>query len=136
MQIHILFVNTTQLSLPGNALVLASLRFKPFVVHTRLIQGTLSGLLGLRDFETTRTVLFQAVLNQISKVAHVTVRRGAVRQEFQTLLSKLEMHRMSTTGSLVTLIKGNKRFRLGKLTEINSRRTRRASGTSRGSFDP
>ena len=49
----------------------------------------------------------------------ITVRRGAVRQEFQTLLSKLEMHRMSTTGSLVTLIKGNKRFRLGKLTEIN-----------------
>ena len=49
----------------------------------------------------------------------ITVRRGAVRQEFQTLLSKLEMHRMSTSGSLVTLIKGNKRFRLGKLTEIN-----------------
>ena len=28
---------------------------------------------------------------------------------------------MSTSGSLVTLIKGNKRFRLGKLTEINMR---------------
>ena len=49
----------------------------------------------------------------------ITVRRGAVRQEFKTLIAKLEMHRMSTGGSLVTLIKGNKRFRLGKLTEIN-----------------
>ena len=54
-------------------------------------------------------------------IFEITVRRGAVRGEFQTLLAKLEMHRMSTSGSLVTLIKGNKRFRLGKLTEINMR---------------
>jgi hypothetical protein len=49
----------------------------------------------------------------------ITVKRGAVAQEFQQLLTKLSMHRMSTSDSLVTIIKGSRRYRLGKLSEIN-----------------
>ena len=54
-----------------------------------------------------------------SGIMEITVRRGAVRQEFQQLLNKLQMHRLSAWGSYVTLIKGTKRFRLGRLTDIN-----------------
>ena len=49
----------------------------------------------------------------------ITVKRGAISQEFQQLLSKLSLHRMSAFGSLVTIIKGSRRYRLGKLSEIN-----------------
>jgi predicted transcriptional regulator len=52
-------------------------------------------------------------------IMEITIRRGAVRQEFQQLLNKLQMHRISAWGSYVTLIKGTKRFRLGRLADIN-----------------
>ena len=49
----------------------------------------------------------------------ITIKRGAIAQEFQQLLSKLSMHRMGAFGSLVTIIKGTRRYRLGKLNEMN-----------------
>jgi hypothetical protein len=49
----------------------------------------------------------------------ITVRRGVIASEMQQLLSKLGMHRMSVHGSRIVIIKGNKRFRLGPLGEIN-----------------
>jgi hypothetical protein len=51
----------------------------------------------------------------------ITVRRGAIQQEFQQLLNKLQMHRLSAFGSYVTIIKGNKRYRLGKLSDVSLR---------------
>jgi len=49
----------------------------------------------------------------------ITVRRGVIASEMRQLLSKLSMHRMSVHGSHIVIIKGNKRFRLGPLDEIN-----------------
>ena len=52
-------------------------------------------------------------------VMEITVRRGAIAQEIKQLQNKLQMHRMSTWGTYVVLIKGTKRFRLGKLADLN-----------------
>ena len=49
-------------------------------------------------------------------VMEITVRRGTVRQEFQQLLNKL-----STQGCYITMIKGTKRFRLGRLADLSLR---------------
>jgi hypothetical protein len=49
----------------------------------------------------------------------ITIRRGANASELQQMVAKLSMHRMSVHGSHVVIIKGNKRFRLGPLGEIN-----------------
>ena len=49
----------------------------------------------------------------------ITVKRSAVKSEIDQVLQKLSMHRMSTYGSMVILIKGTRRYRLGKLTDIN-----------------
>ena len=59
------------------------------------------------------------VYRKRSGIFEITVKRGVSRPELQQMLSKLSMHRMSTGGSMVTIIKGRKRFRLGKLSEIN-----------------
>ena len=49
----------------------------------------------------------------------ITVKRGCIKQEMEQLMRKLVSHRLSSFGSLVTLIKGSKRYRLGKLSDIN-----------------
>jgi hypothetical protein len=49
----------------------------------------------------------------------ITIRRGASLSEMQQMLAKLSMHRMSVHGSHLVIIKGNKRFRLGPLGQIN-----------------
>ena len=49
----------------------------------------------------------------------ITIRRGATASEMQQMIAKLSMHRMSVYGSHIVIIKGNKRFRLGPLDEIN-----------------
>ena len=63
-----------------------------------------------------------------SGIMEITVRRGAVRQEFQQLLNKLQMHRMSAWTSYVTLIKGTKRFRLSLIEECTAQYGRPGSG--------
>ena len=52
-------------------------------------------------------------------VFEITVRRGVHQNEMQMLLSKLRMHRMSIGGSHVTIVKGNKRYRLGLLSSLD-----------------
>jgi hypothetical protein len=51
----------------------------------------------------------------------ITVKRGCIKQEMEQMMRKLVSHRLSSFGSLVTLIKGSKRYRLGKLSDINMR---------------
>ena len=52
----------------------------------------------------------------------ITVSRGATNSELQQLLSKLSMHRMSIAGSMLIIIKGNKRYRLGRLDQLDLRK--------------
>ena len=54
----------------------------------------------------------------------ITVRRGVIGSEIQQLLSKLSMHRLSMSGSYLVIIKGNKRYRLGRLSEFDLRELR------------
>ena len=54
-----------------------------------------------------------------SGTMEITVRRNVTTSEIRVLFSKLSAHRMSASGSNVVLIKGGKRFRLGKLSEID-----------------
>ena len=75
-----------------------------------------------RDQSGRSTVMDRSahvVYRKRSGVFEITAKRGVLRQELQQMLSKLSMHRMSVGGSMVTIIKGRKRFRLGKLSEIN-----------------
>ena len=51
----------------------------------------------------------------------ITVRRGVIGSELQQLLSKLSMHRMGMSGSYLVIIKGSKRLRLGRLTDLDLR---------------
>jgi hypothetical protein len=51
----------------------------------------------------------------------ITVRRGVIDSEIQQLLSKLSMHRMSMSGSFLVIIKGTKRYRLGRLVDMDLR---------------
>ena len=54
-----------------------------------------------------------------SGIMEITVRRGIIDSEIQLLLNKLQTHRMSTFGSYVVLIKGNRRVPVGKLESIS-----------------
>lgn len=54
----------------------------------------------------------------------ITLKRGAIDSEIQQVLQKLSMHRMSTHGSMLILIKGTRRYRLGKLSEVNLKHLR------------
>jgi hypothetical protein len=51
----------------------------------------------------------------------ITVRKGVIGSELQQMLSKLSMHRMGMSGSYLVIIKGSKRYRLGRLSEIDLR---------------
>ena len=51
----------------------------------------------------------------------ITVRRGVINAELQQLLSKLSLHRMSVHGSYATIIKGTKKYRLGRLDQLDLR---------------
>ena len=52
----------------------------------------------------------------------VTIRRGAIHSELQQLLSKLSLHRASVHGSYVVIIKGRKKYRLGRLDQLDFRK--------------
>jgi hypothetical protein len=56
-------------------------------------------------------------------VYEVTVRKGFSEQEIQLLLQKLRSHSMSTDAYIV-IIKGKKRYRLGKLRQYDLQRLR------------
>ena len=49
----------------------------------------------------------------------ITVRRGVTDYELDTLLAKLGSHRMSTIDSILYIIKGNKKMKLGKLDRVD-----------------
>ena len=51
-------------------------------------------------------------------IMEITVRRGATAYELQLLLTKLRSHRFGTE-AYITLIKGKKRYRLGKLRQYS-----------------
>ena len=55
-------------------------------------------------------------------VFEITVRRGVNNTELDQLLAKLSMHRISIHGSNVTVIKGNKKYRLGSLNRLDLRK--------------
>ena len=57
-----------------------------------------------------------------SGVFEVTVRRGAINAELQQLLSKLSLHRASVHGSYVVIVKGRKKYRLGRLDQLDLRK--------------
>jgi hypothetical protein len=52
-------------------------------------------------------------------IFEITIKDGASNQEFDQLLSKLNMHRVHQTGSRVTIIKGSRRYRLGVLSSLD-----------------
>lgn len=76
-------------------------------------------------YETGRSTVMDRSANVTYRkrngAMEITVKRGCIRQEMEQLLRKLVSHRLSTFGSLVTLIKGTRRYRLGKLQDINMR---------------
>ena len=59
------------------------------------------------------------VYRKRSGAFEITFRRGAGVQEFNNLIAKLDMHRMSVAGSYLVFIKGRRRYRLGKLTDLD-----------------
>ena len=52
----------------------------------------------------------------------ITVRRGVINGELQQLLSKLSAHRGSISSSYVSIIKGKKKYRLGRLDQLDLRK--------------
>ena len=52
-------------------------------------------------------------------VFEITIRKGVQNAEMDQMTSKLQMHRMHQDGSRVTIIKGTRRYRLGRLRDLD-----------------
>ena len=74
---------------------------------------------GSRGRSTIMDSSAHTVYRKRSGAFEITFRRGAGVQEFNNLIAKLDMHRMSVAGSYLVFIKGRRRYRLGKLTDFD-----------------